>query len=73
MKSELGFCWLPEHTVTESLAEGSLVKLSVKGSSFRRLTSYLVVPSPDNAGPGTQLLESLFIENRQSFDSEAQY
>ena len=72
LKSGIGFCWLPEHTVIDSLADGTLVKLSVKGSSFRKITSYLVVPSPDNAGPGTRLLEKLFIDNRQIDVPDAQ-
>lgn len=72
LKSGIGFCWLPEHEVMQPLNQGALVKLSVKGGSFKQLTSYLVCPSPDNAGPGTQLLEKIFLENRQIKVSEAQ-
>ena len=72
LTSGIGFCWLPEHEVLGSLEQGSLTKLNVKGSSFKKLTSYLVVPSPDNIGPGTRLLEEIFLENRQIDISDAQ-
>ena len=64
LKNGIGFCWLPEHEVTDALADGSLARLHIQGSSFRRLTSYLVVPAPDNLGPGSQRLASLLISNR---------
>lgn len=61
----LGFCWLPEHWVKNLTCRGDLVKLNIKGSTFRKLTSYLVQPKPDNLGPGSKLLNDLIIGNRQ--------
>ena len=61
----LGFCWLPEHWVKNLTCDGDLVKLNIKGSSFRKLTSYLVHPKPDNLGPGSRLLSDLILQNRQ--------
>ena len=68
LKRGLGFCWLPQHEVEDDLAQGKLVKLHIDGSSFRRLTSYLVIPSTDNLGPGSQMLASLLISKRQHID-----
>lgn len=68
LKRGLGFCWLPEHEVSSDIDNGELVKLHVEGSSFRRLTSYLVIPAKDNLGPGSQMLASLLISNRQHID-----
>lgn len=62
---EMGFCWLPEHTVCDLLNEGKLTKLAIKGTSFRTLISYLVQPKPDGIGPGSQLLTELILANRQ--------
>lgn len=61
----LGFCWVPEHKVKNLTCSGELVKLNVKGSSFRKLTSYLVQPRPDDVGPGTKLLYDLILSRRQ--------
>lgn len=61
----LGFCWLPEHKVKDLTCEGELVKLNIKGSSFRKLISYLVQPKPDDIGPGTKLLYDLILSKRQ--------
>lgn len=61
----MGFCWLPEHTVKHLTCRGELTKLSIKGSSFRKVISYLVQPKPDDIGPGTTLLYDLILANRQ--------
>ncbi|MBF7072664.1 LysR family transcriptional regulator [Glaciecola sp. MH2013] len=65
LKQQLGFCWLPEHYVKEELEKATLVTLPVEGSHFRHFSAYLVCPSPDNKGPGTQLLEKLILQHRQ--------
>ncbi|MBT0586493.1 LysR family transcriptional regulator [Alteromonas oceanisediminis] len=72
LRRGMGFCWLPEHEVSASLADGSLIQLSIAGSTFRQLTSYLVIPSPDNLGPGSQLLATLLLEHRQIPLTDAQ-
>lgn len=61
----IGFCWLPQHHVEPYIKNGSLTKLSVKGSSFRRISLALVNPSPETMGPGTQLLTEMILAERQ--------
>jgi DNA-binding transcriptional LysR family regulator len=65
MLEGMGFCWLPEHTVTQLIADNKLRKLALQGSSFRKLISYLVKPKPDNIGPCSSLLADLILANRQ--------
>jgi DNA-binding transcriptional LysR family regulator len=62
---KIGFCWLPEHYVTKELIDKTLIALPVEGSQFKQLTAYLICPTPDNKGPGTQLLENLILQHRQ--------
>lgn len=65
MLEGMGFCWLPEHTVSDLLATKKLTKLALQGSSFRKMISYLVKPKPDNIGPCSLLLADLILANRQ--------
>lgn len=65
MLEGMGFCWLPEHTVNQLIADNKLSKLALQGSSFRKLISYLVKPKPDNIGPCSSLLAELILANRQ--------
>ncbi len=56
----LGFCWMPEHYVSQHLKAGSLKQLDIKEGSVRRIPVYLVVPRPDQLGPcGRELLMQL--------------
>lgn len=61
----IGFCWLPMHKVNTLINNGELACLSVAGSQFKQFTAYLICPTPDNKGPGTQLLESLILQHRK--------
>lgn len=61
----IGFCWLPEHKVSNLIKEGKLVALTVEGSFFKQFTAYLISPTPDNQGPGTKLLEKLILQHRE--------
>lgn len=65
LKENLGFCWLPEHKVQPYIDTGEMVRLNIKGSSFRQFTAYLVHPKPDDLGPGSQLLSEIFLSHRQ--------
>lgn len=65
MAQGIGFCWLPEYTIREALSQGKLVKLAIKGSSFRVIPFYLVVPSADKIGPGTEMLYQQILALRQ--------
>ncbi|GAB1112879.1 MAG: LysR family transcriptional regulator [Shewanella algae] len=55
----IGFCWIPAHLVKQELENGQLVRLSLKGSSSRKILLSLVVPQRDKQGPACKLLESL--------------
>lgn len=65
LKQGLGFCWLPLHDVSALIESGELVKLNIKGSSFRSITMSLVNPHSDRMGPGTQMLTEMILANRQ--------
>lgn len=65
MKHGIGFCWLPEYTIVSALENKSLVKLAIKGSSFRSVSFYLIAPRADRMGPGTELLYQQLIAQRQ--------
>jgi DNA-binding transcriptional LysR family regulator len=65
MLQGLGFCWLPEHKVCGEINQGNLVKLDIRGSSFRKLVMWMVHPRPDSLGPGSQLLSDCILAHRQ--------
>lgn len=65
MEQGIGFCWLPEYTITAAVGQGKLVKLAIKGSSFRVIPFYLIVPSADKIGPGTEMLYQQILALRQ--------
>lgn len=65
LKHKIGFCWLPEYTVAPLIADNTLARLSIAGSSFRPFIFYLVKPKPDSCGPGSALLYEQFIAHRQ--------
>lgn len=65
LKEGLGFCWLPLHEVQDSLNDGSLVQLKLKGSSFRKLIMSMVIPRPDSIGPGSKLLSEMILAHRE--------
>jgi DNA-binding transcriptional LysR family regulator len=56
MAQGIGFCWLPEYTIADALKQGKLVKLAIKGSSFKPILFYLIAPTADKIGPGTEML-----------------
>ncbi|WP_420787226.1 LysR family transcriptional regulator [Shewanella chilikensis] len=62
----IGFCWIPAHLVKQELKNGELVRLSLKGSSSRKILLSLVVPQRDKQGPACQLLESLILAQHKS-------
>ena len=64
----VGFCWLPEHLVAESIKQGQLVHLHPDGINFRAANVSLVIPQPEKVGPGTLLLQKLFLK-KHGFDA----
>lgn len=61
---QIGFCWLPLHKVAQFIENGQLCVLNIQGSTHKRLTSYLIIPQPDNIGPGTRLLSDLILAQK---------
>jgi hypothetical protein len=47
------------------LKSNKLKMLTVRGSQFKHMTAYLISPTPDDKGPGTQVLENLILQHRQ--------
>jgi DNA-binding transcriptional LysR family regulator len=56
-----GFSWLPLHKVERFIESGDLILLNINGSTHKRITSYLIVPQPDDMGPGTTLLRNALL------------
>tara|TARA_R110000868_G_scaffold53490_6_gene167822 strand:- start:929 stop:1843 length:915 start_codon:yes stop_codon:yes gene_type:complete len=65
MLQGIGFCWLPEYTLSSVFKEKQLVKLAIKGSSFRAVSFYLIAPKADKIGPGTDMLYQQILALRQ--------
>jgi DNA-binding transcriptional LysR family regulator len=69
MREGIGFCWLPAHTTHDLVLENKLVKLAIKGSSFRTISFYLIAPNADRIGPGSELLYQQIVANSQTHQS----
>jgi DNA-binding transcriptional LysR family regulator len=54
--SGLGFAWLPEHLIRESLAAGQVKPLPLHSGQRRQVLLYLVFAQPELAGPATRRL-----------------
>ncbi|AWL12200.1 putative RuBisCO transcriptional regulator [Saliniradius amylolyticus] len=61
----MGFCWLPYHTVESHIESGQLVPLDIQGSSFRITNMFMIHPRPDTLGPGSRHLSDLILSHRQ--------
>lgn len=61
---KIGFCWVPEYLVSKQIQAGDLQLLNINGSSHKRYTSFLIIPQPDNIGPGSRLLADLILQYR---------
>lgn len=57
-----GFAWFPEHKIRSELAEGVLKLLPMRAGAERFATIYLVMASPDTAGPGIRALARIIRE-----------
>ena len=60
----VGFCWLPEHKVNKLMSSGCLQQITVQGSQFKLVTTFLICPQSDKKGPGVALLERLILQHR---------
>lgn len=62
LESGLGFAWLPEYLAKPLMEQHRLAAMPLAGSTYIEEGLRLVLPTPDQAGPGTRLLEKLFLE-----------
>lgn len=67
VKAGLGFAFLPEHRIRESLASGELRQLALETGRQRSIPLSLVITDPNHAGPATKTiaktLEQAFEQN----------
>ncbi len=61
--SGLGFAWLPEHEITEQLAQGQLKPLPLQQGARRSNYLYLYAHKDKPLGPATRILANLLIEH----------
>ncbi|WKE64501.1 LysR family transcriptional regulator [Gallaecimonas kandeliae] len=59
VKAGMGFLWVPRHLVEEELEAGCLKVVRLRDGGSRSAVLNLVLPDPDQAGPGTHLLAEL--------------
>lgn len=62
VEAGLGFAFLPEHRIAQSLASGRLVRLSLPLGGERTIALSLVVTRADHAGPATKALATCIID-----------
>lgn len=67
LENKMGFCWIPEHLVTNKIAQGTLSIININGSTHKRMNSFLIIPQPDNLGPSSRLLAELILQQRQLY------
>lgn len=60
--SGLGFAWLPEHLIQDSLQAGQVKPLPLHSGQRRQVLLYLVFTQPELAGPATRRLAE-FVRN----------
>lgn len=58
-----GFAWLPEEHIQEELQKGILKPLPLREGAMREVPLYLILASPDFAGPGVSRLAEIIRES----------
>jgi len=61
LKSGIGFCWLPEHLVTDLIQQRLLHRLPLTQSSERLAPMSLLTPKEEKLGPGSRQLRQLIL------------
>ncbi len=61
LKRNTGFCWIPNHFVEHDHAQNKLVALDLDSAQTRSVFTHLVVPCPNQLGPGAKLLRDLLL------------
>ncbi len=57
-----GFAWLPEQHIGEELRTGILKPLPLREGGMREIPLYMIIASPDFAGPGVRRLNEIIRE-----------
>ena len=57
-----GFAWLPEQEISDELEAGSLKRLPLREGGMFVVPLYLILASPDGAGPGVRRLAEIIRE-----------
>ncbi|GGY07775.1 LysR family transcriptional regulator [Paludibacterium paludis] len=60
VRAGLAFAWLPAHLIRDDLASGRLAALPLEYGSRRFAPVYLVLASPDEAGPAARAMADCF-------------
>ncbi|NVJ62368.1 MAG: LysR family transcriptional regulator [Gammaproteobacteria bacterium] len=63
IKRKLAFAWLPTGYIQEELASGEFLPLKLEQGQRRELSLFLINARGDRAGPGVNLLMSIFHRN----------
>ncbi|TKB57624.1 LysR family transcriptional regulator [Ferrimonas aestuarii] len=72
LKQGVGFCWVPEHMVSDALKHRELVKLDTKmGGNLIPLS--LVIPAPDSLGPAANRFAEILTQTAPLSDKTAPY
>lgn len=58
-----GFAWLPEQHIKEELKSGLLKPLPLREGAIREVPLYLILASPDFAGPGVRKMAEIIRES----------
>ena len=58
-----GFAWLPEEHIQEELGSGLLKPLPLREGAMREVPLYLILASPDFAGPGVRKMAEIIKES----------
>jgi DNA-binding transcriptional LysR family regulator len=64
IEAGLGYGWIPEHLIADSLRQGKLRALPLGAGGRRKLSLHLVVVRPEPAGPATRAAVECFERHR---------
>jgi DNA-binding transcriptional LysR family regulator len=64
IEAGLGYAWIPEHLVAESLRNGTLRPLPLAAGGSRKLSLHLVLVRPEPAGPAARAAVECFERHR---------
>lgn len=65
LKRGLGFCWLPDFMVAESLKNGQLTRINLLNSHEKQVPMSLLAPQEETLGPGSKQLRQLLLAEHE--------